>query len=48
MRNLADATRTTAIQDTFLRKDQQKDLCSRAKGTNPTTGVDTADSLMCP
>jgi len=35
--------------DTFLRKDQQKYLCSlpSAKGTNPTTKVDTRESLMC-
>lgn len=34
--------------DVDLRKYQRAALCEVAKGTNPVTGVDTRESLMCP
>lgn len=32
----------------LLRQDEQDKLCKVAKGTNPTTGRATRDTLMCP
>jgi uncharacterized protein YjbI with pentapeptide repeats len=34
--------------DVLLRPDEQNKLCKTAKGTNPTTGRDTRDTLFCP
>jgi len=34
--------------DVDMRKDQRSLLCAVAKGQNPTTKVDTRESLLCP
>jgi uncharacterized protein YjbI with pentapeptide repeats len=34
--------------DVLLRRDEQNKLCKIAKGTNPTTGRNTRDTLFCP
>ena len=34
--------------DVIIRRDINADLCKLASGTNPRTGIDTKDSLMCP
>ena len=34
--------------DVLLRQDEQDKLCKAAKGTNPTTGRETRETLFCP
>lgn len=34
--------------DVLLREDEQDRLCQVAKGTNPTTGRETRETLLCP
>jgi uncharacterized protein YjbI with pentapeptide repeats len=34
--------------DVLLRQDEQDKLCKVAKGTNPTTGRETRETLFCP
>ncbi len=36
------------FSDSIIDRFQVKDMCKRAAGTNPVTGVDTRDSLGCP
>ncbi|MEM9215151.1 MAG: pentapeptide repeat-containing protein [Cyanobacteria bacterium P01_F01_bin.150] len=33
--------------DVFMRENTQEELCAIAKGTNPTTGNETRDTLFC-
>ncbi|CAM9592221.1 unnamed protein product [Ectocarpus sp. 12 AP-2014] len=48
MNNVGDISGAD-FTDALIRKDVAKILCARpdAKGTNPTTGTDTRDSLLC-
>lgn len=38
----------TDFTDVMLRQDEQNKLCKVAKGTNPITGRETRETLMCP
>jgi len=48
--DLAKDIEDADFTDAIMRETMQRTLCARpdAKGTNPKTGIDTRDSLMCP